>query len=124
MKTQWSVIIALLFSLLIAVFALLNNEMIVVNYLFGTMEISAVLVILGSASAGALIIIFLNLVRNVKLGFKLRELKKKVKELEKLLASTKETFITAPCSLPEEEDATEKENGQNENEMEVPESEV
>ncbi len=124
MKTQWSVIVALLFSLLVAVFALLNNEMIVVNYLFGTMEISAVLVILGSASAGALIIIFLNLVRNVKLGFELRELKKKIRELEKVLASTKETVVTAPCSLPEEEDTTEKENGQNEKEMEVPGSEV
>lgn len=124
MKIQWSVIIALLFSLLVAVFALLNNEIIVINYLFGTMEISAVLVILGSASAGALVIIFLNLVRNVKLGFELRELKKKVKELEKLLASTQEAVITEPCSLPGKDDATEKENGQNEEEMEVPASEV
>lgn len=124
MKTQWSVILALLFSLLVAVFALLNNEMIVINYLFGTMEISAVLVILGSASAGALVIIFLNLVRNVKLGFELRELKKKVKELEKLLASTQEAVVTEPRSLPEKDDTTKKENGQNEEEMEVPASEV
>lgn len=82
MKTQWALIIALLFSLLIAVFAIVNNEVVSVNFLFRTVDISLVLLILGSAAAGAVIMVFLSLVRHVRVGFQMRELNKKINALE------------------------------------------
>ncbi len=85
MKTQWAVIAALLFSLLVAVFAIVNNEPVTVNFLFGTMETSAVLIILGSAAAGALIMGLLGLFINVRVGLEKRELRKRIKELEENL---------------------------------------
>jgi lipopolysaccharide assembly protein A len=85
MKTQGSLIAALLFSLLIAVFAIVNNEVVTVNYLFGTVEASLVLLILGSAAAGAAIMVLLSLVRHVRVGFEVRDLKKKIKHLEEQL---------------------------------------
>jgi len=47
--SQLSIIFALLFSLVIAVLAIANNQPVTVNYLYGSTEISAVIIILGSA---------------------------------------------------------------------------
>ncbi len=82
MKNQWSVIVALLFSLLVALFAILNTEIVTINLLFRTVEISAVLIILGSAAAGALIVVFFSLVRNVQITLEMRKLKKEIKKLQ------------------------------------------
>ena len=82
MKNQWSVIAALLFSLLVALFAILNTEIVTINLLFRTVEISAVLIILGSAAAGALIVVFFSLVRNVQITLEMRKLKKEIKKLQ------------------------------------------
>ena len=90
MKVQWTLIVALLFSLIVAVFALVNNELVVVNFLFSTVEISLVLLILGSAAAGAVIMVFLSLVRHVQVGFQMRDLKKKVTVLEEDLKAREE----------------------------------
>lgn len=90
MKTQWSLIVALLFSLLIAVFAIVNNEVVAVNFLFNTVEVSLVLLILGSAAIGAVIMIFLSLVRHVRVGFQMRDLKKRINQLEEELESREE----------------------------------
>ena len=78
---QVGIIFALLFSLVIAVFALANMQPIVINYLFGQDEISVVLIILGSAALGALTIGVLNLVWRVKTGFRFREYERKVENL-------------------------------------------
>ena len=90
MKVQWTLILALLFSLIVAVFALVNNELVVVNFLFASVEISLVLLILGSAAAGAVIMVFLSLVRHVQVGFQMRDLKKKVAVLEEDLKAKEE----------------------------------
>ncbi len=100
MKTQWSLIVALLFSLLIAVFAIVNNEVVAVNFLFTSVEISLVLLILGSAAVGALIMVFLSLLRHVRVGFQVRDLKKKIKALEEELKA-KEALLAE--REPEEE---------------------
>lgn len=104
MKTQWSLVVALLFSLLVAIFAIVNNELVSVNFLFGSVEISAVLLILGSAAAGAIIMTFLSLVRHVRVGFEVRDLKKKIKHLEEDL-KVKEELLKAKAEeeMPEEE---------------------
>lgn len=47
-------VLALLFGLAIAVAAIINNEVVTVNYFFGTASLTLFMLILGSAVAGAL----------------------------------------------------------------------
>lgn len=79
--SQFGVILALIFSLVIAVFAIANNQPIVVNYLYGKTEISAVVVILGAAILGALVMFLLNIFKQIKTGFRLRNLQGQVNDL-------------------------------------------
>lgn len=88
--SQFGVILALVFSLVIAIFAIANNQPIEVNYLYGKAEVSAIIIILGSAILGALVIFLLSMFRQIRMGFQIRGLrneiedhKKKALELEK-----------------------------------------
>ena len=88
--SQFGVILALIFSLVIAIFAIANNQPIQVNYLYGKAEVSAIVVILGAAILGALVIFLLSLFRQIRIGFQIRSLrhevdnyKNKTMELEK-----------------------------------------
>lgn len=79
---QFGVILALLFSMIIALFAIANNQPIVVNYLYGRAEISAVIVILGAAILGALVIFLLNIFRQVRTGLMMRNLRQEIDNLQ------------------------------------------
>jgi putative membrane protein len=58
---------ALIFALLVTVFAIQNSTLVDVRFLFwGFSRIPIVLVVLGSALAGALFMLFLGLVRQVR----------------------------------------------------------
>ena len=78
---QFNVILALIFSLVIAIFALANNQPIEMNYLYGKAEISAIIVILGAAILGALTIFLLNIFKQIKTGLRLRSLQGQLNEL-------------------------------------------
>lgn len=80
--SQYSVIAALVFSLIIAVFALANSQPVLINYLFGKTEVSAIIVILCAAASGAFIIFLLNLVRQIKASLRIRGLRNDIKILE------------------------------------------
>lgn len=82
---QLGVILGLIFSLFIAVFALANNQLIVVNYLFGKADISAVIVILGAACLGALSVFLLGVYKQIKGAFRLRGLQGEVGDLRSRL---------------------------------------
>ncbi len=79
---QFGVILALLFSMIIALFAIANNQPIEVNYLYGRAEVSAVIVILGAAILGALVIFLLNLFRQFRTGFQIRSLRQEIASLQ------------------------------------------
>jgi len=88
--SQFGVILALIFSLIIAIFAIANNQLIEVNYLYGKAEVSAIVVILGAAILGALVIFLLSMFRQIRMSFQIRSLrnelesyKNKTQELEK-----------------------------------------
>ena len=51
-------LLALLIGLLIAGVALINNQVVTLNYYFGQISITLFMLILGSAVAGALVMIF------------------------------------------------------------------
>ncbi len=79
---RFNVVLALIFLILFTVFAFVNNQIVEINYLFGDMKLSAVLVILGSAVLGALVVFILGLVKNIQDKMKLRTLNHKVKDLQ------------------------------------------
>jgi|GEM_PF-747200 len=79
---QFYLVSALVFSLLVAVFAIQNTEEVVVKFLTWQFSISLVLVLLGSAVAGALVLYFLGLFKQVGAWMKIRQLNSRKTELE------------------------------------------
>lgn len=76
MQRQWSIIFAILFALIIAVFAVINVDPVEVDYLFGTSQWPLVLVILGSVLMGGFIIASAGVVRIIALQRKLKAVEK------------------------------------------------
>ncbi|UNC93196.1 LapA family protein [Candidatus Contubernalis alkaliaceticus] len=82
-------LLALLVGLVIAVVAMINNEVVTVNYLFGQGSLTLFMLILGSAFAGAMFVGFLGIFRSIHnymnsqgdRGHK-KELERRVKLLE------------------------------------------
>lgn len=81
MKAQWMLILTLIFAIIIAVFAIVNVEQVPVNFIFGEAHWPLVLVILGSAFAGAIISGSYGL---FKMYVGKREIHKLRKEIDKL----------------------------------------
>ncbi len=76
-------ILALLFSLLVAVLALANQTFVPVNYLFGRAEISLIILILGSACAGAVVSGLFSLLRGLRTTLRFREARRCQEELRR-----------------------------------------
>lgn len=110
---QLSVILALLFSLVIAVLAIANNQAVVINYLCGSTEISAVVVILGSAFLGALAIFLLSIVRHIKASLQLRSMRNEIKDLHtkaQVMVKERDDLLTRLGLLQEPHESTEEYN--------------
>jgi lipopolysaccharide assembly protein A len=74
-------ILALLFSLLIAIVALANNDPVSVSYLFGRSHIPLILLILGSAISGAAAMGLFSIFRGIRTALKQREERRRFGEL-------------------------------------------
>lgn len=72
MRIQWNLILALVFALIVAIFAVVNVEPVKVEYVFGTAEWPLILIILGSVLMGGIIIGSVGLFRIFMLQRKLR----------------------------------------------------
>lgn len=83
---QIGFILSLIFAILIAVFAVQNSTIVLVDFLFIQVEISQAIVILVSAALGAVIVTLLGIIRQIKLTLKNKELNKKVETLENIKA--------------------------------------
>lgn len=59
-------VLAVLFGLIIAVTAMINNEVVTVNYLFGQVSLTLSMLILGSALAGAMFMVSLGIFRSIQ----------------------------------------------------------
>ena len=103
---QWGLIVGLLFGLIIAFFAVLNTEAVTLNYYFGQMELSAALLVLASATLGALSVGLLGLIAQVRNGFAMWDFRNKVKRLASEVENLKEqkqaltddlSFVNAEC---------------------------
>lgn len=79
-KTQWTLIAALLFATLIAIFAVMNVNDVDVKFGFGTASIPLILIIFGSALLGGLSIGLLGIIRQFQLQRTIRTLEKEVED--------------------------------------------
>ncbi len=75
-KRQWSIILAILFALIIAIFAVINVEPVQVDYLFGQAEWPLILIILSSVLMGGFLVALTGFIRIVTLQRKLKQLEK------------------------------------------------
>lgn len=102
-------IMGLVFSLIIAIMALANNESVTVSYIFGRAEVSLILLILGSAFVGALAMGLFALFRSIRTAFTFREMRQKEEALQKKVKALEEekVFLEAELnkalSVPDEE---------------------
>lgn len=91
MKIQGSLLLALAFALMIAIFAVINVEPVRVNYLFGASDLPLILVILGSTLLGGLIVGLFGILRQYRLQRRIRQLEAQLKPAE-----SAETVAGAP----------------------------
>jgi len=82
-------IFALILSLGVAAFAVQNSLPVVVKFLYWSFETSLVIIILGSASLGAIVIFLLHLFSQLRLRWNLRSANQKIRELEDELKQLK-----------------------------------
>ena len=94
MKFQWSLLFALIFAIIVAVFAVVNVDSVPVNYVFGTASIPLILVILGSALLGAIVSGSVAIFRSFVLQRRVKHLEKDNTVKESLIAS-QQNEITA-----------------------------
>lgn len=82
MRVQWNLILALIFALIVAIFAVVNVDAVRVDYVFGTTNLPLILIILGSALLGGLIVGSIGLFRNFMLQRQVKQLTKEKEQLE------------------------------------------
>ena len=87
MKIQWLLLIALIFAVIIAAFAVVNVEDVPVNYIFGEAQFPLILVILASALLGFLLSGVVALARGYTLQRKVKSLQKEMAVKESLIAT-------------------------------------
>jgi uncharacterized integral membrane protein len=103
-------VVSLLFSIVIAIFAALNSDVVTIRLLFARYELSQSIVIILSAVLGAVIAIFFGLFGKVKGAMKTRELNSEIKyykskneELNNVLKKTELELasLKGPAATPE-----------------------
>lgn len=78
---QWGFILSLIFATLVTIFALRNANEVLIDFLFGKVNISQALVIFISAILGAVIVAIMGGIRNLRLKKEVKELNKKLELL-------------------------------------------
>ncbi len=79
---QFGFILALIIAILIAIFAIQNSEPVTIDMFFAAFEISQAIVILVSAAVGAVIVVALGSIKQIKNRSVKKELNTKFKNLE------------------------------------------
>jgi len=91
MKFQWLLILGLIFALIIAVFAVINVDPVQVNLLFDMVQVPLILLILGCALVGGLIVGFYGIYRQYRLQRQIKSLQAQVTELSSTSAASNRT---------------------------------
>ena len=86
---QKNLIITLLFSIFIALFAILNASAVPINFIFAVVDVSVALVILISASIGAIILYSMGAISKLKARKAIKEKDKMIETLNQELNELK-----------------------------------
>ncbi len=79
---SWKFVLSLIFALVVAVFALQNAAAVDVNFLVWKVSVSQALIVLASAVFGALAVLLLSLVKQMKLNSVIRHDRKTIAALQ------------------------------------------
>ena len=94
MKNQWRVIVGILLILVIVLFAVANNMTVPINFGFTTIQSPLILVIIGSALLGALILLLVSTSAMFRQKKELKQLRKELSDYrsnnEKVLQEQRE----------------------------------
>ncbi|MEK5426868.1 LapA family protein [Cytobacillus sp. FSL R7-0680] len=82
MKNQWIILLSIVFTLIVAIFAVINVDPVTVNYLFGESSWPLILVILSSVLMGGLIVSSVGLIKIFNLQREVKSLKKQLVALK------------------------------------------
>lgn len=82
LRFQWNLILGLLFALIVAIFAVVNVASVRVNFVFGYTEIPLILIILGSALLGGLIVGMFGILRQYKQQRLIKKLEKEIEQFK------------------------------------------
>ncbi|WP_413377147.1 LapA family protein [Paenibacillus taichungensis] len=99
MKMQWALIAGLVFALLTGIFAVINVDSVQVNLLFNTVQIPLILLILGCALIGGIIVGSYGIFRQYRLQRENKQLKLRVSELESSAASSSSSSLDSFKSM-------------------------
>jgi len=102
MKTQWGLIIGIIFAIIIAVFAVVNVKAVEVNYVVGTGHLPLILVILFSALLGAAISSMIAMIKSVSLHRKINEQLKEMNAKEIQIAMQQNEIAALQKEIPSE----------------------
>lgn len=89
---QLILVSALLFALMVAIFAISNANEVIIRFPWGSYPISQAIVILGSAAVGSVVVLMLGIFSQVKSKIKMWEYQGKIKKLEKELKEMKDQY--------------------------------
>lgn len=82
MKIQWSLILALIFALITAIFAVINVDPVQVNLLFGSVSLPLILLILGCTLLGGIIVGSFGIYRGYRLQKEVKALNAKLVHIQ------------------------------------------
>ncbi len=102
-------ILGLVFSLIIAIVALANQETVTVSYIFGRADVSLILLIIGSAAAGALAMGLFSLFRGIRSAIAYRQVRRRQEALEKQVKDLEEEKLFLEAELNKYTSITEEE---------------
>lgn len=106
MKIQWSLIAALLFALITAVFAVINVNPVAVNLLFGTVNVPLILLIIGCSLIGGLIVGTFGIYRQYQMQKEIRSLAEQLIHIREVTGYTPEVQAAEEESKKEQKDAS------------------
>lgn len=89
---QWMLILGLIFALITAVFAVINVDPVQVNFYFSVLQVPLILLIIGCALLGGLIVGFYGIYRQYRLQREIKQLKAQLAQ-----SPVKETPLTTPA---------------------------
>lgn len=106
---EFKFIVSLIFAIIVAIFAIQNAGSVEVRFFFSEFTISQAVVILGSAIIGAIIVVLLGLIKQIKQNLKIKQLNKEVDLLKTENISLKEKVDELNLLTNQEETASKEE---------------